>query len=189
MTTGISYNYLNMPWAGDDGAPKELFNGEPSKLRGLVRRMDQLRRKHGLNDEQAKEWLCNYAEEEEADVWRNMTEYLDAAISYTGFRDAVMAKYPGAQDGPKFSRYQIEELVTTWRAKGIRSESELGEATRKFEQMRTLLVKRKLISDREANLLYLQLFDGDLGNRIQRRLEVKLPDVTEEETYDYKEVN
>ncbi|EIN06902.1 hypothetical protein PUNSTDRAFT_15962, partial [Punctularia strigosozonata HHB-11173 SS5] len=165
-----------MPARGDRSAPvfKSAFD-----LPGYLEELERLFTEHGVTDERQKVDLAiRYLPYDEARVWRSTDSYTDATKSYADFKAEITALYPGTALEGQATRADIEALVSARASAPIRTRIELGEYNRRFKVLADDLRKKHagaLLSDNDANDLYLRAFTGDFRDRLLRCMQTALP--------------
>lgn len=189
----------NMPIPGARDAPS--YDGVNSRECGrYFRTLDRLFQRNGVTDDQEKkEFACDYVSYDIADVFTSTEEYTGVKpavgnapagpYSYDEFKAAVFVLYPGAADSDQ--QFTMDDLRTCARdmlAGNDYSRDSLADFERKFQARFRYLAQKNLISESQAIEIYTQGFPTKDLDRLGRRLEIQNPNRSPEIPYQLKDV-
>ena len=101
-----------MPGRGDQSAPR-FDPKQPRELRQYFADLDFVFNRAGINDDtEKKQHACRYVDVDTSELWETLEEYVEALKSYTDFKTAMHALYPGSDEERKWSVADMDQLVS-----------------------------------------------------------------------------
>jgi hypothetical protein len=177
-----------MPARGHSTAPK-FDPTQPRELRRYFIELDMLFGAAGVTDsDQMKTHACRYVDIDTAELWESLPEFA-AGTSYNAFKTAIHKLYPGSENDRKWSIADMDKLVGEQLRVGIFDASELGMYYRSFYNITQFLRTKNRISEAEQSRAFVRGFQSGLWARIERRLELKLPDHYPDNPYNLEEIH
>ena len=166
---------------------------DPAKPRGLRRfweDFEMLATRANLTDHtQLKQRARSYVPIEVADVWEMLKEYSDATKTFTDFKRAVTALYPGAKEDRRWSRTDLWELTSGALARGITTLEEWAPFFAQYYAIVAYLISKNHCSEDEAGRKIIEALPANILQRVLNRLQVKAPDHEADAAYSLTEIN
>ncbi|KAJ8580871.1 hypothetical protein M405DRAFT_713774, partial [Rhizopogon salebrosus TDB-379] len=134
-----------MPLPGVSKVPS--FDGEASELTEFLMLFEDLARSHGLPDDERCKYLVRYVDSQTKRVWVMLPGY--ATGDYDRLKKNIIAEYPGAEKGTKFTICDLDRLVRSYRDADITTEVELMQYARQFRAVAFWLVDNNELTIRE----------------------------------------
>jgi hypothetical protein len=177
-----------MPTCGHSTAPK-FDPTQPRELRRYFDELDMLFAACSITDsDQMKRHACRYLDIDSAELWESVPEFA-TGISFNTFRTAIHKLYPGSENDRKWSILDMDKLVGEQLRVGIFDASDLGMYYRSFYNITQFLRTKNRISEAEQSRAFVRGFQPGLWTRIERRLELKLPDHYPDDPYNLEEIH
>ena len=180
-------NPVQMPLRGSQNAPK--FDGKtPALLPRFLEDVDTIGTAATINPGEKIRYAIRYADLEESEGWELLDEASAAVPDWDAFATAVKKMYPGCEQANRYSRADIQYLVEEYRGKQMRSLEDLGEYTRKFNKIATILVRAKKLSDLDQGALFITGLPADLETQVRQRLYITKTDVHPSDPYPLNDI-
>ncbi|KAF8815695.1 hypothetical protein BYT27DRAFT_7067454, partial [Phlegmacium glaucopus] len=136
-----------MPEPGKRHSPK--YKGDIRGLAEFFEDFEECAKAAGLKDEEKLKWVLKYVDERPTrQFWKTLGGYEEQ--NYEIFKKSVLDQYPGAKEGEKYTRRQLERLTEKNVTKKV-TEQRLTEYYAKFRPMGLWLQKKTVISESEMN--------------------------------------
>jgi hypothetical protein len=159
----------NLPLRGSSKAPK--FDGTTSLLISYIDDVDSLIAAANIADDAQKIKIAlRFADEDEAEGWRLLTQATARPPDYAAFITAVKDLYPGCADGCRYGLSDLQYLVHENHGKVMRNRSNLGDYHRSFRKMATPLIAARMISDLSVDEWFLDGFHPDFAKQVRARV-------------------
>ena len=143
---------------GTRDAPK-FSSSKPRELRRFLRQLEDLWKEAGIeSDEEKKESLGKYADQESEEEWRALDAYSEG--TWDDFKKEILENYPEASAAERGTPARIRQIVKE--ADGI----ELGETTKLYTYRRAFLAEASKLKKPPAvmsNRELVELFMGGLA--------------------------
>jgi hypothetical protein len=176
-----------MPARGHSTAPK-FSPDQPRELRRYFLELENLFPGAGITtDAVKKEQACRYLDFESAELWQTIASY--ATGSYDDWKTELYRLYPGAEADKKYTVTDMDQLVGGRYRTGIYTLEDLASYYRSFLTITSFLINGQHLTVKEQNQAFIRGFQATLLERIQRRLEIKVPDQNPREAYAMDEVH
>jgi len=169
-----------MPGPGSNKAPS--FNGETSELLDFFDIFEDLADSCALTDEQKCKIIVRYTDLLTKRFWVTITGY--ESKDYALFKKNILAKYPRANRGLRYTIRDLERLILNTAESEISTETELLQYYRQFSPISVWLMANSKISSRECDRYFLQGLPQSVRKAIDRRLELKEKNYTRNEAPD-----
>jgi len=175
-----------MPARGHATAPK-FISSQPRELPRYFNELNNLFQDANITDEGIKKaQACRYVNIDESELWQVLPEYTNN--SYDEWKKAVLTLYPGAMEDHKWSMADLDQLLGSTSRMGIMNSDEYAEYYRKFFTITQFLIGKSRLSESEQSRLFQRGFQPSLWAKIERRLEVKIPDHYPGDPYDFEKI-
>jgi len=126
-----------------------------------------------LDSAEKSKVVVRYTEKEIGRFWKSLKGFDDK--DYDELKKSIIAEYPGAEKGEKYTQRQLERLTEKAVGKKIRSERDLTGYYAKFRPIAVWLEKKKIISDNEKNKYFWYGLHEKARRKITRRLDIEDP--------------
>ncbi|KAF8997138.1 hypothetical protein BDZ89DRAFT_898838, partial [Hymenopellis radicata] len=173
-----------MPPRSTKSAP--TFSGNPKDLEDYLEDIKRVCEEHGKTDE--ADWVfyaLHYLSADDRESWRTLKEtktvtargtQLAITPTWAPFVKAVMEIYPGAQMKGRYELTDLEHLVLERARNPPEDLQTLGDFTRSFKRIGTLLIDEDVVSSSELSRMYVKGLGASLRESVNRHLEIKHPD-------------
>ncbi|KAJ7340893.1 hypothetical protein DFH08DRAFT_925334 [Mycena albidolilacea] len=136
-----------------------------------------------------KKHATRFLDVDDQEVWEALEEF-KPAHSYNDFKAAVLKLYPGNDSDRRYSLADLDSLVGQYARVGILSKGDYSEFYRQFLVITKYLIGRQRLSLTEQSGAFRRaIAPPSLWERVERRLQVKKPDVHPEDPYDIADLN
>ena len=177
-----------MPAKGHSTAPK-FSADQPRELRRYFEELDNLFAGAAITDDQTKKsQACRYLDFESADLWQNIPTFA-AGSTYDNWKEELYKLYPGAEADKKYTVADMDKLVGERYRAGIYTLEELASYYRSFFAVTKFLIEKGHLTEKEQNQAFIRGFQAALLDKIQRRLEIKVPDHNVRDAYKMSDVH
>jgi hypothetical protein len=170
-----------MPLPGIGKGPS--FNGEASELTEFLELFEDLAKSHGLPDDERCKYLVRYVDIQTKRVWVMLPGF--ATNNYDLLRKSIIAEYPGAEKGTRFTIRDLDRIVRSYRDSDISTEVELMQYARQFRAVAFWLVDNNELTVRERDRYFWYGLPQAARTAIDRRLEVRDPAYSRREAPDF----
>ena len=177
-----------MPMANSRDAPR--FASDPSGFDSFFEDVEELAQRSNLSDADKIKWAIRYARSE-GDSWKHV-ECLSSAQNppaYDLFKSQVLQCYPHISATRRYTRRQLDDLVTETSTYRDMTRDDFGDYYRRFLTYTTYLISKTRLTDRERNNLYLAGLPQPVRSRVLQRLAIKQPDVQPDDGYEFKDLH
>lgn len=144
----------------------------------------------GLDAAETIQWALRYARAE-ADSWRAL-EFMKAErqtpMTFEEFREGIRTSYPQLDKSRRYTKRDLDDLVTQMKELPRMTRADLGFYNRWFGTYARFLIDNNKLADREQSTVYLSGFPPTIRSQILNRLSIKKPDVLPEDGYDYADI-
>ena len=177
-----------MPAKGHSTAPK-FSADQPRELRQYFEELDNLFTGAAITDDQIKKsQACRYLDFESADLWQNIPSFT-AGSTYDNWKEELYKLYPGAEADKKYTVADMDKLVGERYRAGIYTLEDLASYYRSFFAVTKFLIEKGHLTEKEQNQAFIRGFQAALLDKIQRRLEIKVPDHNVRDAYKMSDVH
>ena len=167
-----------MPVRGSSHAPK--FTGEAVELTRFLEDVDRLCIDANVAEAQRPEWAARYADPHIEELWKTLASY--TAQRWDLFREEVKALF-SVDDDRRYSRQDLEALVSDTNKAGISSKEELGAFARDFMRIAGYLITKGRVGQVEANIMAMQGLGEKLRDAVLNRLQILSPNHHPQDPY------
>ncbi|KAF9236338.1 hypothetical protein BU15DRAFT_64067 [Melanogaster broomeanus] len=174
-----------MPTPTSNKAPSFSCNGKTSELLEFFEHFEDLAAGCSLGDVDKCKLVVRYVDKITKRFWISLAGY--KSHDYMVLKDQILASYPGAKEGIKYTRRDLERVVVSLDNEDISSETGLFSYYREFRPIAVWLVTNEKISARERDQYFWQGLPLSVRRSIDRRLQLKL-DYSRDDPTDYEEV-
>jgi hypothetical protein len=112
-----------------------------------------------------KTYACKYVDANVADLWEGLVKY-NAANTYDEFKAEVYHLYPRSAEEKKYSKADLDKLITDQLRIGIRNLEGLGNYFRSFIAITNYLKRNTHLSEEGANEAFVKAFWTELWDLI-----------------------
>ncbi|KAJ7660652.1 hypothetical protein DFH06DRAFT_1268967 [Mycena polygramma] len=178
-----------MPARGDRNAP-QFDSTKPRELQRYFTDLEyHFTRSNVTDGAEKKKHATRFLGVDDQEVWEALEEF-KAAHTYADFKAAVLKLYPGNDTDRKYSLADLDSLVGQYARVGILSKGDYSEFYRQFIVITKYLIQRQRLSLTEQSRAFRRaIAPPNLWERVERRLQVKKPDVHPEDPYDIADLN
>ncbi|KAG6904257.1 hypothetical protein DXG01_011369, partial [Tephrocybe rancida] len=196
-----------MPPRGHGSAP--TFNTKDP--RELTRYFDEIEIMLNMcditDDTLMKQHATRYVDYDTVEQWRSLPQYqphmaqqvpaqppaagtVEQAVpqTYTMWKDAVIALYPGAAEDHKYSQSDLERLVHNNAFVYDQSIGEFSDYNRRFMQLSGWLMNHNKLGSIERDRKFRDGIGGGTWNRIQSRLYIQEPTIRPGDSYTHAQI-
>ena len=174
-----------MPGRGHSAAPK--FEGDSKLLNRFFEDVEQTCATHGVDDvAELIRWTIYYVAQSEEDIFKGVED--ENRVTFELYKEAIRKDYPGSDDDRKYSRDDLNALVSQYQVQGVVDREAVGAFYRKYRTIASYLVKKNRLSTGDRNRLFLTGFPPDVRADMKARLTFKQPDVHPEDGYDIEHI-
>ena len=145
MSSASMKGINGMPAPTSNKAP--TFNSETSELFKFFEYFEDLADACALTDTEKCKIVVRYVDKATKRFWVTLTGY--ETHDYDLFKKSVLAQYPGAEKGIKYTRRDLELIVAMPSNDDISTETELLQYYRKFRPVAVWLVANNKVSTHE----------------------------------------
>ncbi|KAJ7360673.1 hypothetical protein DFH08DRAFT_1030769 [Mycena albidolilacea] len=178
-----------MPARGDRTAP-QFDSAKPRELQRYFSDLEyHFTRSSVADSTEKKKHATRFLDVDDQEVWEALEEF-KPAHSYNDFKAAVLKLYPGNDSDRRYSLADLDSLVGQYARVGILSKGDYSEFYRQFLVITKYLIGRQRLSLTEQSRAFRRaIAPPSLWERVERRLQVKKPDVHPEDPYDIADLN
>ncbi|KAG2737479.1 hypothetical protein P692DRAFT_20682729, partial [Suillus brevipes Sb2] len=173
-----------MPGPTSNKAP--TFSGETSELLEFFEHFEDLADACSLTDTDKCKLLVRYVDTSTKRFWVTLKGY--DKKDFNEFKTSILAQYPGAEKGIRYTIRDLERIVINNVDSDISTETELLQYYRQFRPVAVWLVTNNKITARERDRYFWQGLPLPARKAIDRRLELKTVDYNRNEPTDFEEV-
>ncbi|KAJ7244845.1 hypothetical protein C8J57DRAFT_1038457, partial [Mycena rebaudengoi] len=192
--TFIPLNYITMaavpqmPARGDRNAP-QFESQKPRELQRYFTDLEFHFMRAAVTDStEKKQHATRFLSVDDQDIWESLPEFKPVKL-YAEFKAAVLKLYPGNDTDRKYSLADLDALIGEYARVGILSKSDYSEFYRQFLVITQYLLDKNRLSVGERSRAFRRAITPQtLWARVHQRLQIKQPDVHEDE-YDIADLN
>ncbi|KAJ6471579.1 hypothetical protein C8R47DRAFT_1077231 [Mycena vitilis] len=180
---------IPMPARGDRNAP-QFDSTKPRELQRYFTDLEyHFTRSNVTDGAEKKKHATRFLGVDDQEVWEALEEF-KAAHTYAEFKAAVLKLYPGNDADRKYSLADLDALVGQYARVGMLSKGDYSDFYRQFIVITKYLIGRQRLSLTEQSRAFRRaIAPPSLWERVERRLQVKKPDVHPEDPYDISDLN
>ena len=178
-----------MPAHGDHRAP-QFDPAKPCELPHFFEELKfQFVQSHVVDEEEMKKHALQFVHCDTVELWEILPEFIDAAVPYQKFVDAVYKLYPGSDMESHWLIADMDKLVGKASRVGISSLTDLGKCHREFIAITTFLIVKKCISAVAQSCTFACGFPQKLWSKVTHRLQLKFPDHFPDDPYTLEQIH
>ncbi|KAF8871518.1 hypothetical protein BD779DRAFT_1453911, partial [Infundibulicybe gibba] len=179
-------NFKEMPRKGDRAAP--VFDPKYARsIHGYFKHLEQLFTEAGLKDDaKMKKAATTYVDFETGETWEGYDVYETG--TYTEFKKKVLHHYPGGDNSPRYTRGDLDALVSRTARIGIKSLDDLIDYARKFQMITDYLRSAKRMHELDLGRRFLDGFPPSLAREVDQQIRMMFPEREDEDSDTFEDV-